>query len=148
MTRPDSDEDHISKNKMLNIITMMLGGRAAEEIVIQDVCGGAISDLQRSTEIARKMVKELGMSGLGPVYYGTDRDVFIGRDFETHNKFSEEINARIDAEVSSIMEGCYQKAKEILTEKKEILDNIKGAARREYDILRRRRMLMVSIRAE
>lgn len=124
MTRPDSDEDHISKNKMLNIITMMLGGRAAEEIVIQDVCGGAISDLQRSTEIARKMVKELGMSGLGPVYYGTDRDVFIGRDFATHNKFSEEINARIDAEVSSIMEGCYQKAKEILTEKKEILDNM------------------------
>lgn len=124
MTRPDSDEDHISKNKMLNMITMMLGGRAAEEIVIQDVCAGAISDLQRSTEIARKMVKEYGMSGLGPVYYGTDRDVFIGRDFSTHNKFSEEINARIDAEVSAIMESSYQEALKILTEKKAVLDNM------------------------
>ncbi|MDD4002816.1 MAG: ATP-dependent zinc metalloprotease FtsH [Clostridia bacterium] len=124
MTRPDSDEDHISKNKMLSMITMMLGGRAAEEIIIQDVCAGAISDLQRSTEIARKMVKEFGMSKLGLVYYGTDKDVFIGRDFSTHNKFSEEMNAKIDAEVSEIMTTCYKKAIDILTEKQSILENM------------------------
>ena len=124
MTRPDSDEDHISKNKLLNMITMMLGGRAAEEIVIQDVCAGAISDLQRSTGIARKMVMELGMSKIGPIYFGSDRDVFLGRDFSTHNNFSEEMNAKIDAEVSEIMESCYKNALEILTEKKNILDNM------------------------
>lgn len=124
MTRPDSDEDHVSKNKMLNLITMMLGGRAAEEIIIQDVCAGAISDLQRSSELARKMVKELGMSKLGLVYYGTDKDVFIGRDFSTHNKFSEEMNAKIDAEVSEIMNGCYKNAIDILTEKQSVLENM------------------------
>ena len=124
MTRPDSDEDHISKNKLLNMITMMLGGRAAEEIIIEDVCAGAISDLKRATGVARKMVMELGMSKLGPIYFGGDRDVFIGRDFSTHNNYSEEMNAKIDKEVSLIMESCYKKALEILTEKKNILENM------------------------
>lgn len=124
MTRPDSDEDHISKNKLLNMITMMLGGRAAEEIIIEDVCAGAISDLQRSTGIARKMVMELGMSKIGPIYFGSDRDVFLGRDFSTHNNFSEEMNSKIDAEVTNIMETCYKNALDILTERKNILENM------------------------
>lgn len=122
MTRPDTDDDHVSKNKLLNNITMVLGGRAAEEIIIEDVCTGAISDLQHATSIARKMVMELGMSELGLVYFGSDRDVFLGRDFSTHNKFSEEMNAKIDAEVKRIMDTSYAEALRILTEKQPILE--------------------------
>ena len=70
---------------------MKLGGRAAEEIIIQDITTGAISDLQDSTNLARKMVMEFGMSKLGPVYFGSDRDIFLGRDFTAHVKYSEEL---------------------------------------------------------
>lgn len=122
MTRPETDEDHISKNKLLSTITMMLGGRAAEEIIIKDVCAGAISDLQRSNGIARKMVMELGMSDLGVLYFGSDRDVFIGRDFSTHNNYSEEMNAKIDAEVKKIMDNCYKQAVDILSQKQSVLE--------------------------
>jgi cell division protease FtsH len=124
LTRPDSDEDYLSKNKLLNIITMLLGGRAAEEIIIQDVTSGAISDLQRSTALARKMVMEFGMSKIGPIYFGSDKEVFIGRDFTTHNNYSEEMNARIDKEVSEIMSESYNSALEILTQKKSVLENM------------------------
>lgn len=124
MTRPESDENFYSKNKLLNTISMMLGGRAAEEIIIHDITTGAISDLQESTNIARRMVMEYGMSKLGPIYYGSDRDIFLGRDFTAHNKFSEEVSAKIDAEVSEIMDSCYKVALESLTEKRSVLDNM------------------------
>ncbi len=124
MTRPDTDDNFASRNKLLNIIAMKLGGRAAEEIVIQDITTGAISDLQDSTNLARKMVMEFGMSKLGPIYFGSDRDIFLGRDFTAHVKYSEEVSARIDAEVSEIMDSCYKVALDLLTEKKSILDNM------------------------
>jgi cell division protease FtsH len=124
MTRPDTDDNFASKNKLLNIIAMKLGGRAAEEIIIQDITTGAISDLQDSTNLARKMVMEFGMSKLGPVYFGSDRDIFLGRDFTAHVKYSEEVSAKIDAEVSEIMDSCYQVALDVLNEKKAILDNM------------------------
>ena len=124
MTRPDPDDNFASKNKLLNIIAMKLGGRAAEEIIIQDITTGAISDLQDSTNLARKMVMEFGMSKLGPVYFGSDRDIFLGRDFTAHVKYSEEVSAKIDAEVSEIMDSCYQVALDVLNEKKAILDNM------------------------
>ena len=124
MLRPDSDDNHVSKSKLLDTITGLLGGRVAEEIMIQDICTGAENDLQRATGIARKMVTEWGMSALGTIYYGSDREVFIGRDFQAQHTYSEQVAASVDAEVNKIMQLCYKRAHEVLEGKVQILENM------------------------
>ena len=125
MTRPDSDDNHMSKEKLRDIVCMTLGGRVAEEIVIKDVCTGASSDLQKVTEIARKMVTEWGMSErVGLVTYGSDNPIFLGRDMETHNSYSEETAGIIDEEVHKIIEEAHERAVQLLTEKRSVLDNM------------------------
>lgn len=126
MTRPDSDDMHMSKNKILDFICMALGGRVAEEIVIKDVCTGASNDLERVTQMAKSMVTEWGMSEkLGLVTYGSNsQTVFLGRDMETHNAYSDETARTIDAEMRSIIENAHDRAVTLLTEKRSILDNM------------------------
>ena len=113
---PTEEKGHISKRYLLEEICSMLGGRAAEEITQSDICTGASNDMQRATDIARKMVTKYGMSEkLGPVTYGTDNnEVFLGRDFSSTPNYSEKIAAEIDAEINSIISTQYKKAVEIL----------------------------------
>ena len=111
--------------KLNDMICMMLGGRVAEEIVIQDVSAGASNDIKRVSQIARKMVTEWGMSEkLGPIAYASDGPVFIGRDFEEHATYSEETAGLIDEEVKAIVSKAYARAKKLLTENRAILDNM------------------------
>lgn len=115
MTRPDSDDDHITINKLKGNLAMSMGGRAAEEIVIEDVSAGAVGDIKQATSIARKMVTEWGMSeSLGPVYYGTSQEVFLGRDYQSTHTYSEVVAAKIDEEVSALVEAAHAEAVEVL----------------------------------
>ncbi len=126
MTRPDSDDMHVSKAKLNDIICMTLGGRVAEEIVIKDICTGASNDLERVTETAKRMITEWGMSEkLGLVTYGSNsQTVFLGKDMETHNTYSDDTAKAIDEEIKSIIERAHAKATKLLTENRKVLDNM------------------------
>lgn len=126
MTRPDNDDSHVSREKLKDFICMALGGRAAEELVIKDITTGASNDLERVTETAKKMVTEWGMSEkLGLVTYGSNsQTVFLGKDMETHNAYSEETARLIDEEMHSIINEEHDRAMSILTEYRSALDNM------------------------
>ncbi|MBU0672188.1 MAG: ATP-dependent zinc metalloprotease FtsH [Candidatus Margulisbacteria bacterium] len=116
---PTQDRHLMSKGEMVDQITVMMGGRVAEEMVFNEITSGAQNDLQRATEMARKMVCEFGMSKLGPRTYGRkDRQIFLGRDIGEMKDYSEETADKIDAEVSQILDQCYGRAKKILTKNK------------------------------
>ena len=123
ITLPENDDNHMTKGKLLDDIAMMLGGRAAEEIVIQDISTGASNDIQRATHLARKMVTEWGMSdSIGNMYLGSSEEVFLGRDYQTHLNYSEEVAAKIDEEVKTIIDTQYQVALNILKSNRPIMD--------------------------
>ena len=126
MTRPDNDDAHMSRNKILDFICMALGGRAAEQLVIKDITTGASNDLERVTEMAKRMVTEWGMSEkLGLVTYGSNsQTVFLGRDMEYHNTYSDDTAKLIDEEMHAIVEGAYDRAIKLLTEHRSVLDNM------------------------
>ena len=125
LTRPENDDNDMTVNKLNDFICMALGGRVAEEIVIQDVSAGASNDIKRVSQVARKMVTEWGMSEkIGPISYGSDGPVFIGRDFEERNTYSEETAGIIDEEVKAIVSKAYARAKKLLLENRSVLDNM------------------------
>ncbi len=126
MTRPDNDDAHMSKNKLNDFICMALGGRVAEELVIKDITTGASNDLERVTEMAKRMVTEWGMSDkLGLVTYGANsQTVFLGKDMETHNAYSDDTAKAIDSEMHAIIESAHKRATDMLTEKRSVLDNM------------------------
>ena len=122
---PDEDKMYTSKNEMLDRIIVMLGGRVAEELTMDDISTGASSDIQRATDIARQMVTKYGMSeAIGPVSYDDGGEVFIGRDFAHSKAYSEKTAADIDAEVKHIMTLQYQKTEQILTENMAVLTRV------------------------
>lgn len=118
VTRPDTDDMHVSRNQMRENIIMLLGGRAAEELVLDDICTGASNDIERATNTARSMVTKYGFSDkLGTVVYGSDNDeVFLGKDYGHTRNYSEAVAAQIDDEVKAIIEKAYKDCKEILTD--------------------------------
>jgi cell division protease FtsH len=121
------DEKHTYPREYLEKnIAILLGGRAAEEIVLHDFTTGAGNDIERATNLARKMVCEWGMSDkMGPLSYGKkEEQIFLGREFATHKDYSEETAKNIDIEVVSIVKRNYEKAKKILTDHVEILHKI------------------------
>lgn len=123
ITLPENDDNHMTKGKLLDDIAMMLGGRAAEELVIKDISTGASNDIQRATQLARKMVTEWGMSeSIGNMYLGSSEEVFLGRDYQTHLNYSEEVASKIDEEVKIIIDTQYQVALNILKENRSIMD--------------------------
>lgn len=125
MTRPDNDDNHLTKAKLLDDIVMTLGGRVAEEIIIKDISAGASGDIQMVTKRARLMVTEWGMSEkVGPISYGSDKEVFIGRDMASHVNYSEQTAATIDQEIKEIVDGALKKARKLLSENKRLLDNM------------------------
>ncbi len=125
MTRPASDDNFETKNRYLDHICMALGGRVAEELVIQDITGGASGDIKSITELARTMVTQLGMSEkLGPVLYGGDSEIFIGRDMGTHVNYSEDTAKIIDDEIERIINEQHDRAVKLLTDNMAILHNM------------------------
>jgi cell division protease FtsH len=123
---PEQDRFLVSRKEMLNRISILLGGRVAEELAVGDVTSGAANDLERATKTARQMVTELGMSDrLGLVKLGRKHEeIFLGRDISEDRDYSEEVAYAIDQEVKSIIDSCYAAAKEILMEHKALLENI------------------------
>ena len=122
MTLPEDDKQHILKSKLIDEITMMLGGRVAEILTLKDVSTGAVNDLQKATEVAREMVTKYGMSDeVGPVFLSDKHEVFLGREFGQQSAYSEETAAKVDAEVKKILEAAFSKARKILTKNKEKL---------------------------
>ncbi len=118
MTRPENDNNHVTKQQLLDEITMTLGGRVAEELIIKNVSSGASGDIKQLTQTARRMVTEWGMSDrIGPLFFGSDGEIFVGKNYQTEKGYSEEIANVIDEEVRKIVEECHKRATEILTEK-------------------------------
>lgn len=125
MTRPDNDNNHITKRQLMDEITMTLGGRVAEELIIQNITAGASGDIKALTEKARSMVTEWGMSDrIGPLYYGSEGEIFVGKSYQTEKGYSDEMSNIIDEEVKLIVEECHKRATEILTEKQQVLHNM------------------------
>ena len=116
VTRPDNDDRHVSRNQMRESIVMLLGGRVAEELFIDDICTGASNDIERATTTARNMVTKYGFSKkIGTVVYGSDNDeVFLGKDYGHTRNYSEAVAAQIDEEVREIIEKAYSECTEIL----------------------------------
>ena len=124
------DEKHTyPREYLINNIVILLGGRAAEELVLKDFTSGAGNDIERATNLARKMVCEWGMSEeMGPLSYGKkDEQIFLGREFATHKDYSEDTAKKIDKEVSLIVRTCYETAKKILSDRIDILHRIASA---------------------
>ena len=115
---PTEDKYSEYKQELTEKIAELLGGRAAEKLIFGDISGGASNDIERATAIARKMVTKLGMSDtLGPIAYGTDQgEVFLGRDFSSTPNYSEEVAAKIDREIHSIIDSAYKFALRTLEE--------------------------------
>ncbi|MBQ8332088.1 MAG: ATP-dependent zinc metalloprotease FtsH [Clostridia bacterium] len=115
---PKEDKYSVYKSELKEKIAMLLGGRAAEEIIFGDVSGGASNDIERATKTAKQMVTRLGMSDvLGLRCFGTDQgEVFLGRDFSSSQDYSDETAAKIDAEIHAIITEAYNRAKQILAE--------------------------------
>ena len=115
MTLPDENETHYFKSKMLDEITMMMGGRAAEALVIGDITTGASNDIERATKLARSMIVKYGMNDeIGPVFHGNSEEVFLGREIVQSKSYSEEVSSKIDEELKKIMVSSMNKATEIL----------------------------------
>ncbi|NLC55032.1 MAG: ATP-dependent zinc metalloprotease FtsH [Erysipelothrix sp.] len=122
---PEEETFMQTKSQLIAKITGLLGGRSAEEIVLDDISTGAQNDIQRATQIARMMVVELGMSDLGPVQYQRmSQEVFLGRDYGTGKEYSEEVAGKIDSEVRRIIEESHQQARQIITDNRAQLDII------------------------
>jgi len=126
---PKEDRYFMTKPELMDKITGLLGGRVAEEIIFGEVSTGASNDFERATNIARRMVTEFGMSDkLGPLKLGQGQgQVFLGRDIHSEQNYSEKIAYEIDLEIQAIIKECYEKARKILTEKREHLEAIAQA---------------------
>ena len=118
MSLPEKDKAFVSKHEMIENIIVLLGGRVAEKIILDDISTGASNDLERATATARNMVTRYGFSdNLGPVVYGRgEHEVFLGRDYSSTPSYSENVAAEIDAEIRSIVEDCYEKCETLLRE--------------------------------
>jgi len=126
MALPEEDRTLISRNKMKGDMAFMLGGRAAEEIVFNDITSGASNDLERVTKTARSMVTRMGMSELlGPMVYGQKEElIFLGREISEQRDYSENIAEKIDAEVHKLVQEAYERAKQVLIKYRAQLDAV------------------------
>jgi cell division protease FtsH len=123
---PEEDRNLKSRKQILSDMIVLLGGRAAEEVVFNDITSGASNDLERVTKLARTMVMRLGMSEeLGPMVYGKKEElVFLGREISEQRDFSEHIAQKIDSAIQNLVQEAYQKSKDILTQYRSQLDTI------------------------
>ncbi len=128
LSLPSEENDGYRRNELLSRITMMLGGHAAERISLEDISTGASSDIKRATELARRMVTQWGMSdAIGTMYLGSDQEVFVGMEFGQSREYSEQSAAAIDTEVKRIIDLCYNRACELLTQHQDRLNAVAEA---------------------
>ena len=117
-----------TKDELLAQITGLLGGRVSEEMFLNEISTGASDDIKRATKIARSMVTEYGMSDLGPVQYEEKSEgVFLGRDYTKAKNFSDQVALEIDKETRKIIEECYEKAKKIIADNKDLIFKLSDA---------------------
>ena len=124
---PEEEQTFLqTKQNLLEMITGLLGGRVAEEVIFGEISTGAHNDLQRATSLARSMITEYGMSeNLGPVTYEHDTGtVFLGRDYVKDKNFSEAIATEIDKEIRGIIHNCYEKARQVINDNLDLLKKI------------------------
>ena len=115
MQLPEDDKHTVTKNYLETQLAILMGGRIAEEIFLKQMTTGAGNDIERATDLARKMVCEYGMSGMGPLTFGKkEEQIFLGREISQHRDFSEETARQIDAEVRRLVDAAYRSAYEIL----------------------------------
>lgn len=125
VSRPDTDDTHISRAKLLDTITMMLSGRKAEEIFIGDYTTGASNDIERATGIARKMVTEWGMGNkTGLMHLGSENSYFLGKDYMERTTYSEHYASLIDEETKAILNQCEAESERIITENRSKLETM------------------------
>lgn len=126
---PEEDTSFMTKKQMFNEIVSFYGGRAAEELVLDDISTGASNDIERATKIAKAMVTTFGMSeDLGPIMYGqSDSNVFLGRDYGKNQDYSDKVALEIDEEVRKIIKQAYKKAKDLLVEHMDFLHELAKA---------------------
>ena len=124
MHLPSEDRMHLSRRHMKEDLIVLLGGRAAETVALDDICTGASNDIERATQTAREMVTRYGFSEkLGPIVYGqSENEVFLGRDLGQQRDYSEEIAREIDSEVHALIESAFERAKALLVEHRDQLD--------------------------
>ncbi len=135
MQLPEEDMYNYTKEYMLGSITILLAGRAAEEIFLGSTTTGASNDMERTTELARKMVCEWGMSDLGPLTFGKNEEqIFLGREISRHKDYSEKTAIKIDDELKRIISDCDQKSRQILKANREALIRL-AEALLEYETL-------------
>ena len=116
MSLPEKDKSYVSKNEMFENIVVLLGGRVAEKLILDDISTGASNDLERATSTARNMVTRYGFSdNLGPVVYGQgEHEVFLGRDYTNTPSYSDNVAAEIDSEIRSLVENAFSQSEQIL----------------------------------
>jgi cell division protease FtsH len=125
MQLPVDDKHTYTRDYLESQLTIMMGGRAAEEIFLNKVTTGAGNDIEQATELARRMVCDFGMSDLGPLAFGKNQqEIFLGRDLATQRDFSEDTSIKIDQEVRKFVMTGYQKANEVLTSNRDALVRI------------------------
>ena len=145
LSLPSEESDNRSKQALLAMMTMMLGGHAAEEVALEDIYTGSSSDLKRCTDICRRMVTQFGMSeNIGTIYLGHEQEVFVGMEFGHSREYSEQSAAAIDAEVKRLIDICFKRACEMLIENREKLNAVAEALlerdslnRSEFELLMR-----------
>ena len=127
--KPDEDRQYTTKAQLIEQIIVSLGGRAAEELMLGEISTGASSDLKSANGIARNMITKYGMSDeLSNLIFGDENDeVFLGKSYGHTRNYSEEVSAKIDAEVKKIIDDAYAKAKDVLIENKQRLEDITAA---------------------
>ena len=125
VSRPDTDDNHVTKGKLYDTITMLLAGRMAEKLFLDDISTGASNDIMRATQIAKKMVVEFGMSDkLGLMHLGSENSYFFGKDYVERTTYSETSASLIDKEIKSILDECMKNAEKILTANKKKLNTM------------------------
>ncbi len=121
---PEEDRHNVSKKYCLAMIRVAMGGRAAEEVMYDEFTSGAAGDLKMATQNAHRMVCEWGMSELGPICFGTNSEVFLGRDFMREREYSEETASAVDNTIHKLLEDAYADAKNIMIKHRKILEAI------------------------
>jgi len=124
---PEEDRHNYSKRYCLAMLRVAMGGRAAEEIVYDEYTSGAAGDLQMATSQAHSMVCEWGMSALGPIAFGSNKEVFLGRDFSKDRDYSEDTASAVDGAVRELLETSYADAKDLLVKHRDILEAVTDA---------------------
>jgi cell division protease FtsH len=129
LTLPMEDKYLVTKSELVDELAMLLGGRVAEELIFSELTTGDQNDIEKASKLARKMVCEFGMSEkLGPLTLGQKQgEVFLGRDFTTHQDYSDQIAYEIDQEIRRLVDEAYERAGDILTRHRERLDTIARA---------------------